>query len=198
MWPLSALCIWNPVLCGAIHLAEFLNVSSSVSEGLYSHVIHSAHQIYKAMVCSQLWVAISSTRSCSSFFFNLQDTSCNRYFVIVRLLGLGLTNFWGDDKLCFHNSLGKSNRQHCVSYFEPVDFYTVNMEECCSMVGENDFTKLEILLRLLFQIISCRDIIWEWKNPCWLVLSRVKKIFFLSLQLRRGNYFEYMSLGGNR
>lgn len=33
------------------------------------------------------------------------------------------------------------------------------MERFYSMLGENDFTKLEILLTLLFKIISCRDAI---------------------------------------
>lgn len=42
-------------------------------------------------------------------------------------------------------------------------FYNVNMEEFCSMVRENNVIKFEILLRLLFKIISCRDSIWMEK-----------------------------------
>lgn len=73
------------------------------------------------------------------------------------------------------------------------------MERFYSMLGENDFTKLKILLTLLLKIISCRDTIWEWKNSCWLVFRWVFKTIFESAtyKMKLLNYFEYRPLGDN-
>lgn len=64
------------------------------------------------------------------------------------------------------------------------------MGECCNIVGENDVTKLEIQLRLLFKIINCGKIYAD------LFLDDFLKIFFESstYKMKLLNYSEYMSL----